>query len=783
MEILGLLLSDGNISKKKDSIGFYNKDKLLIDRFKYLMEKVFEIDNFKKKNDESCPGVIIYSKLLVEYLKLIGFTNENKENIPSYFYTLPKDEIRTFIKGYLDGDGTVSILKIKGMEYPTPILYSVKRDFLNQLQSLMLLKLGIQTKLREHNTKKGLIYGLVVRGNEGRIKFLEIGATSKHKLKRLNEIKKVTRVKEHENIPHPSILINAIRKKLFYKEFRNKDYYIYKTGKATKHSLNILYDLASKKGILTNDIKKEFELLSRDDIGWERIEDITFDGKKDLYDFTVDKDSFTASPYFLLHNSKFYGESEKKVRQIFEDAEKSAPSIIFIDEIDAIAPKREDSRGEVERRVVAQLLTMMSGLKDRKNVIVIGATNRPNSIDPALRRPGRFDREISIRVPDKKGRLEILKIHTRNMPLTEDVKLDKIAEVTHGFVGADLSALAKEAAMSVLRKILPELNLQQKTKIPDEVLEKLRVTDDDFKTALKIVRPSAIREVLVESPNVKWLDIGGLEELKEELKEAVEWPLKHAEAFKRMGIRPARGILMYGPPGTGKTLLAKAVASEAEANFIQVKGPSLINMFVGESERGIRQIFEKARQVSPCIIFFDEIDSIASRRGSEIGTKVTERMVNTMLAEMDGLQELNDVVVIAATNRPDMIDPALLRPGRFDRIINTTIPDKKSRLEILKIHTKGMPLTKEVKLEKLAELTENYVGADIEAVCREAAMLALRESIKAKDITMKHFEQALTRIKPSIFEEDLKRYQEIEEEYIRKAKAGQLKKEKQVYFG
>ena len=491
---------------------------------------------------------------------------------------------------------------------------------------------------------------------------------------------------------------------------------------------------------------------------------------------------------FILINgpeimNKFYGESEKRVRQIFEDAEKSAPSIIFIDEIDAIAPKREETRGEVERRVVAQLLTMMDGLKARKNVVVIAATNRPNSVDPALRRPGRFDREISIRVPDKKGRLEVLKIHTRNMPLTEDVKLEKIADVTHGFVGADLSALCKEAAMSVLRRILPELKLNEKTKISDEILEKLRVTDDDFKSALKIVRPSAIREVLVESPNVKWVDIGGLEDLKEELKEAVEWPLKHADAFKRMGIRPARGILMYGPPGTGKTLLAKAVASEAEANFIQVKGPALINMWVGESERGIRQIFEKARQVSPCIIFFDEIDSIAQRRGTETGTKVTERVVNTLLAEMDGLQELNDVVVIAATNRPDMVDPALMRPGRFDRIINTKIPDKKSRLEILKVHTKGMPLTKDVKLEKLAELTENYVGADIEAVCREAAMLSLRESIKAKDITMKHFEQALTRIKPSIFEEDLKRYQEIEEEYIRKAKAGQLKKEKQVYFG
>ena len=552
------------------------------------------------------------------------------------------------------------------------------------------------------------------------------------------------------------------------------------TLKNNKSEWSFVQDLKEKDIVAMtkqNIPEKDLEKLNiKGDIVWTSIEEIK-KGKSHVYDFTVPKDHNFIANGFIVHNS------EKRVRQIFEDAEKSAPSIIFIDEIDAIAPKREETRGEVERRVVAQLLTMMDGLKARKNVVVIAATNRPNSVDPALRRPGRFDREISIRVPDKKGRLEVLKIHTRNMPLTEDVKLEKISEVTHGFVGADLSALCKEAAMSVLRRILPELKLNEKTKISDEVLEKLRVTDEDFKSALKIVRPSAIREVLVESPNVKWTDIGGLEDLKEELKEAVEWPLKHADAFKRMGIRPARGILMYGPPGTGKTLLAKAVASEAEANFIQVKGPALINMWVGESERGIRQIFEKARQVSPCIVFFDEIDSIAQRRGTETGNKVTERVVNTLLAEMDGLQELNDVVVIAATNRPDMVDPALMRPGRFDRIINTKIPDKKSRLDVFKIHTKGMPLTKDVKLDKMAELTENYVGADIEAVCREAAMLSLRENIKAKEVTMKHFEEALNRIKPSIFEEDLKRYQEIEEEYIRKAKAGQLKKEKQVYFG
>ncbi len=427
--------------------------------------------------------------------------------------------------------------------------------------------------------------------------------------------------------------------------------------------------------------------------------------------------------------------------------------------------------------------TAMDGLKSRRNVVVIGATNRPNAIDPALRRPGRFDREISIGVPSKEGRHEILKIHTRNMPLTEDVKLSRLAEVTHGFVGADLSILCKEAAMNVLRRLLPTINLKEKEPIPKEVLEKLRVTDADFRAALKIVRPSALREILVETPNVKWSDVGGLTSLKEELKEAVEWPLKYQEAFKRIGIRPPKGILMYGPPGTGKTLLAKAIATESEANFIHIKGPSLLNMWVGESERGLRKIFEKARQVAPSIIFFDEIDSIAPKRGRTFGDKVTERMVTTLLAEMDGMEAQNDVLVIAATNRPDMLDPALLRPGRFDKIISTMIPDKKTRLEIFKIHTSKMPLTKDVNLEKLAEETQNYVGADIEAVCREAGINSLREDIKSKEVKLKHFVNALKIVNPSISTEDLKTYIEIEEEYIRKAKTNQVKPETPSYLG
>lgn len=490
---------------------------------------------------------------------------------------------------------------------------------------------------------------------------------------------------------------------------------------------------------------------------------------------------------FILLNgpeimNKFYGESEKRVREIFEEAEKNSPSIIFIDEIDAIAPKREEVHGEVERRVVSQLLTMMDGLKSRGHVVVIGATNRPNALDPALRRPGRFDREIQIGVPGKKARLEILKIHTRNMPLAKDVKLEDLSNVTHGFVGADLSALAKEAAMNVLRKVLPTLKLRDKEPIPQEVLDKLIIEAKDFKDALKTVRPSAMREVLIETPNVGWSDIGGLDELKQELKEAVEWPIKNPEAFTRLGIRPPRGILLYGPPGTGKTLLAKAVAKESEANFILVKGPTLLNMWVGESEKGVRQIFERARQTAPTIIFFDEIDAIAPRRGFDVGNKVTERIVNTLLAEMDGLEELADVVIIGATNRPDILDPALLRPGRFDRLLLTAPPDEKARLDVFKIHTKSMPLAKDVNIEELAKKTEGYAGADIESVCREAAMLALREDIKTKEVKKKDFENALEKVRPSIPKETMDKYRTIEEEYLKSAKAA-LQREKQSYFG
>ncbi len=551
-----------------------------------------------------------------------------------------------------------------------------------------------------------------------------------------------------------------------------------------------------------------------------------------------------ANAHFIAINgpeimSKFYGESEERLREIFKEAEENAPSIIFIDEIDAIAPKREEVVGEVEKRVVSQLLTLMDGLKSRGKVIVIAATNRPDAIDPALRRPGRFDREIEVGVPDKQGRKEILQIHTRGMPLEpdydkatvlrilremkekgsfdtkklekliesvekanseEEVKealkgegevyaevrnrlidkmLEEIAEKTHGFVGADLAALAREAAMVVLRRLINEGKINpEHEKIPPEVLQELRVRKADFYEALKMVEPSALREVLIEVPNVRWEDIGGLEDVKQELREAVEWPLKYPKAFQRLGIEPPRGILLYGPPGTGKTLLAKAVANESEANFIGIRGPEVLSKWVGESEKRIREIFRKARQAAPTVIFIDEIDAIAPARGGE-GDRVTDRLINQLLTEMDGIERNSGVVVIAATNRPDILDPALLRPGRFDRLVLVPAPDEKARLEILRVHTRRVPLASDVNLAELAKKTEGYSGADLEALVREAALIAMRrvmrelprelveseseEFLDRLRVSRRDFEEAMKKVKPSITPYMIEYYKNFEE--------------------
>ncbi len=448
--------------------------------------------------------------------------------------------------------------------------------------------------------------------------------------------------------------------------------------------------------------------------------------------------------------SKFYGESEARLREIFQKALETAPSIIFIDEMDAIAPKREEVTGEVERRVVAQLLSLMDGMGARGNIIVIGATNRPNAIDPALRRPGRFDREIEIGVPDKMGRYEILQIHTRTMPLASDVDLRRLADICHGYTGADMSSLCREAAMKGLRRYLPEINLEEE-RIPGSILEKMEVKLEDFMTAYREITPTAMREVYIEVPSVQWSDVGGLTDVKQQLQEAVEWPLKKPEVFKRVGIRPPKGILLFGPPGCGKTMLARAVATEGEANFISIKGPELFSKWVGESEKAIREVFRKGRTAAPSIIFFDELDSVVPRRGMGFGDSgVSERVISQLLTELDGIESLENVVIIGATNRPDIIDPAILRPGRFDRLIFVPAPDYATRLQILKIHTKTMPLAKDVDLDQIASQAGGYSGADIEAVCREAGLVALRRDIEAKNVTLEDLRDAIERVKPSI---------------------------------
>jgi transitional endoplasmic reticulum ATPase len=475
--------------------------------------------------------------------------------------------------------------------------------------------------------------------------------------------------------------------------------------------------------------------------------------------------------------SKYYGESEEQLREVFEEAEENAPAIIFVDELDSIAPKRGETSGDVERRVVAQLLSLMDGLEERGDVIVIGATNRVDAIDPALRRGGRFDREIEIGVPDKAGRKEILQVHTRGMPLVDDVDLDQYADNTHGFVGADLESLTKEAAMNALRRIRPELDLEA-DEIDAEMLESMQVTESDFKEALKGIEPSALREVFVEIPDITWNDVGGLDDTQERLRETIQWPLEYPGVFETMDVDAAKGVLLYGPPGTGKTLMAKAVANEAQSNFISIKGPELLNKYVGESEKGVREVFEKARANAPTVVFFDEIDSIAGERGTGMSDSgVGERVVSQLLTELDGLEELEDVVVIATTNRPDLIDAALLRPGRLDRHVHVPVPDEEARRKILEVHTRDKPLADDVDLQELARRTDGYVGADLEALCREASMAATREfidSVSAEEaaqsvenvrVTADHFEQALDEVGASVDEDTRERYEEIEEEF------------------
>ena len=483
--------------------------------------------------------------------------------------------------------------------------------------------------------------------------------------------------------------------------------------------------------------------------------------------------------------NKYYGESEAHLRKKFEEAEENSPSIIFIDELDSIASKREETQGEVERRVVAQLLTLMDGLQARGQVIVIAATNRPDAIDPALRRPGRFDREIEIGIPDYDGRREILQVHTRGMPLERDeengtwLKLDHFARITHGFVGADLAALAREAAMSALRRYLPEIDLDEP--LPPKLLQEMKVTNDDFKEALKDVEPSALREVMIEVPKVSWEEVGGLKDVKQQLKEAIEWPLTNSAGFDRLGIRPPRGVLLYGPPGTGKTLLAKAIATESEANFIAIKGPEVMSKWVGESEKRLREVFRKAKQVAPCIVFLDELDSLAPPRGGGGDSRVSDRLVDQLLTSMDGLENMEGVVVIGATNRPEIVDPALLRPGRFDRLLLVEAPDLAARQAILEIHTADMPLGK-VKLDYFAKETDGYTGADLDGLVREAGMLALREDPEADEVTQAHFLAALEKVSPSVTEDTIKYYDELGRKLMKRGRRSRTRSEDDLYI-
>ena len=753
-ELLGLMLSEGHISKRMDAVEFANENVRLKERFKELVKKLFSIPEERIKDRGS--KVAIYSKQLAEFLNQscgLPVGRKRDPEIPNFLFKCPEGEVAAFVRGYFEGDGTVS----RGTGgYPTIRIYSSSRKLLSQLQALLQLRLGIPSKVEEWRTKYADMHALTIQGFDGRKRFLElVGAITEEKRRALMSLEKTRLKRSSRLLPNIRSLLRGLKKEkgVRYEDVKSYQGYFYGDKRLTKNTLERINKL------LRNE---KLEKILKLQVDWVRIVSKEEVGECVLYDFSVDEyGNFVGGPLLILHNSKWVGEAEKRLRQVFEEAEKNAPSIIFIDEIDAIAPKREEVVGEVERRVVAQLLALMDGLKSRGKVVVIAATNRPNALDPALRRPGRFDREIEIGVPDRKGRLEILKIHTRNMPLANDVNLEKLADITHGFVGADLAALCREAAMNALRRAIAHVRLEEGEPVPRKVLEQIMVTMEDFKDALRNISPSAMREVMIEVPKVRWSDVGDLEEVKRELREAVEWPLKYPEAFKRMGIKPPKGILLYGPPGTGKTLLAKAVATESEANFISIKGPEIYSKWVGESEKAIRETFRKARQVAPCIIFFDELDAIAPRRGLDVGTRVTEQVVNQILTEMDGLEELSDVVVLAATNRPDMIDPALLRPGRFDKLILIKAPDKEGRLAIFKVHTRKMPLAKDVDLEKLAEETEGYSGADIAALCREAAMAALRENKDAKEVKMKHFKKAMNLVKPSLTKEEIKFYEEF----------------------
>ncbi|MBI5347561.1 MAG: AAA family ATPase [Candidatus Aenigmarchaeota archaeon] len=738
---LGLWVAEGSYTQKGEVRISINKDELA--NIKKLCKKLFgDVVVYNKKGSKGRDIYICHTglgSLLQHVFKLEH--GARKKKIPEIIFSLSKENIAAFLRGYYSGDGSIYFNQHK---VPTIEATTESEQLADDLMYL-LLHFGIVAKTYKRTNREQK--RVCLTGFDYLIKFNEIGFIDRRRNLRIrNYIEKIDKTwKRSEQIPlTPEIKNFVILSGISHWE------------KADSIGKDIL-GRAFEEDVA--ECGSEIAQLIENNIYWDKVAEIKeMKNEEYVYDISVNPtENFVAGfGGIFAHNS------EENLRKIFEQAEKNAPGIIFIDEVDAIAPKREEVTGEVERRVVSQLLSLMDGLKSRGQVIVIAATNRPNAIDPALRRGGRFDREIEIGVPDKKGREEILQIHTRGMPLEEYVSLGKIADITYGYVGADLAAICKEAAMHALRRALPELGeIKKDEPLPEDMLKKLIVTEEDFHYAMRMVEPSAMREVLIEKPKTTWNDIGGLKDVEEALKESVEWPLKNPESFDRMGIKPPKGVLLYGPPGCGKTLIARAVANHSDANFILVNAGQLLSKWVGESEKHLREVFHRAKQVSPSIIFFDEIDALVPRRAGRSDNNVTERVVSQMLTEMSGLEDLHDVVVLAATNRPDMLDPALLRPGRFDRQILVPTPDDKSRLEIFRIHTKRMPLTKDVDIKELAKRTENFTGADIEALCREAAITSLRKNLSNDKVSREDFEEALDIVKPSVPKELNEAYERI----------------------
>lgn len=766
LTFLGLWIAEGSYTNKLEPRLSLNETE--VEEVKELCEKLFgKVTVYPKKNSRG-RDIYINSIVLGKILKYVfGLEDSaNRKKVPDFVFSVDVEKLSAFLRGYFSGDGSIFLNQ---HDVPTIEATTASERLADDLIHLLLyFKIVAKTYDRKDNNQKRVC----LTGVENLTRFKAIGFLDLNKNVLITQFLASKLWKRSDQI-----LVNPRLRTVVDKIPALRQWVSSETIGRNILSRFALPETGMEFGIEENVMSDVINLVSND-IYWDRVEEIKEVEPEDyVYDISVSPNENFLAGFggIFAHNS------EENLRKIFDEAEKNAPSIIFIDEIDSIAPKREEVTGEVERRVVSQLLTLLDGLKKRGKVIVIAATNRPNSIDPALRRGGRFDREIEIPIPDRAGRLEILKIHTRSMPLDKSVNLNWLADITYGFVGADIWMLAKEAAMSALRRVLPEIKWKEEKELPREVMEKLVVKKEDFENALRLVEPSAMREVLVEIPKIKWDDIGGLESTKQTLKEMVEWPLKNPESFERMGIEPPRGILLYGPPGCGKTLLAKAVANESGANFISVKGPMVYSKWVGESEKAIRDIFRRAKQVAPTIIFLDEIDALAPRRGLYTGSGVTETVVSQLLSEMNGLEELKGVVIIAATNRPDIVDPALLRPGRLDRFVLIPPPDEKSRLEIFRVHTKNMPL-KGVDIKDLSKKTDGFSGADIESLCREAAMNALRENIKSKEVREKHFTEALKKITPSLSKEIRDHYAKFEERQ-KKIKRVEEEREAPGYIG